>query len=284
MFSDPTPAIEAYRQAAQANLATASRRGSVIQLAPPTITHVVIGADLHGHRLNLQRILASADLANHPHRALVLQEVCHGGPCYPGSSACMSHLLLEDVAALKLRWPDRVHFILSNHELAELIDLAIVKGTRMLNLQFRGGFETQYGEAGEEVRRAAMEFIRSCPLAVRTDNRIWISHSSPAEVDLHGYDSSVFRRQPTNDDLQRGGPAFRLVWGRDFRLENAIAFGTLVNAAMMIHGHEPCTAGYMTPNPRQIIIDSSKTTGCCLHLPLDVSPTAHQLVGGIHFL
>ena len=284
MFSNPTPVIDCFQRAAQANLSTPGRDGSVIRLAPPTTKDVIVGADLHGHRLNLRRILQQADLENHPRRALVLQEVCHGGPNYPGTSACMSHLLLADIASLKVQWPDQVHFILSNHELAELIDLAIVKGNRMLNLQFRNGFEVQYGGEADRVRLAAMEFIRTCPLAVRTDNRVWVSHSSPAEVDLHGYDSSVFKRQPTDEDLRRGGPAFRLVWGRDFRFENALAFATLVNAAVMIHGHEPCSEGYMVPNARQIIIDSSKSTACCLRFSVEEPATPDKVREGIRFL
>lgn len=280
---DPQQVIQTYRDAAIANRATPNRQGCVIHVGHPSVD-VVVGADLHGHRLNYQRILNATALEENPNRHLVLQEVCHGGPLYPGTQACMSHLLLEDVARLKVQWPDRVHFLLSNHELAELIELAIVKGKKMLNLQFRFGFEQQYGSVGEEVREAACEFIRTCPLAVRMDNRVWISHSAPPDIAEQGFDASVFTRELRDDDIARGGPAFQLVWGRDFRQENADAFAELVDADVLVHGHEPCRTGFTTPNTRQIILDSSKAPGCCLRIPLNAPATVDRLLDGISFL
>jgi hypothetical protein len=44
----------------------------------------------------------------------------------------MSHRMLEDVARLKVRYPDRFHFILSNHELAELTEFPIMKSRKLL--------------------------------------------------------------------------------------------------------------------------------------------------------
>ena len=280
---DPQQVIQVYRDAAAANLKTAGRKGCVIHVAPPAVD-VVVGADLHGHRLNYQRILEAAALEQHPQRHLILQEVCHGGPKYPGTQACMSHLMLEDVARLKVQLPDRVHFLLSNHELAELIELAIVKGRKMLNLQFRFGMEQQYGCATDEIRDAACEFIRTCPLAVRLENRVWISHSAPPDIPEQGFDATVFDRELRTDDITRGGPAFRVVWGRDFRQENADAFAKLVDADVMVHGHEPCDTGFTSPNTRQIILDSSKSKGCCLRIPLDASPTVDTLLDGVSFL
>jgi hypothetical protein len=54
-----------------------------------------------------------ADLDRNPRRHLIMQEVCHGGPTYP-DGGCKSHRMLEDVARLKVRYPERFHFLLSN--------------------------------------------------------------------------------------------------------------------------------------------------------------------------
>ena len=81
--------IAAFRQAAEANVQTAGRRGSLVAVGGDA-RDLVVGADLHGHRLNFQRILRHADLQAHPERHLAMQEVCHGGPSYPGARACMS--------------------------------------------------------------------------------------------------------------------------------------------------------------------------------------------------
>ncbi len=115
------------QSAAAQNLITEKRTGSIVELSESDGEDILVAADLHGNRINFDRLVKIADLANHPQRHLVMQEVCHGGPTYPGGG-CMSHLMLEDVAALKIDYPDRFHFILSNHELAEMTDFAIMKG------------------------------------------------------------------------------------------------------------------------------------------------------------
>src|SRR6187549_3846818 len=96
-------------QAAAANRHTPSRQGNLVYLSADDGDEVLVSADLHGNRLNFKRILEVADLAANPRRHLVMQEVCHGGPSYPGDAGCMSHLLLEDVAALKCEYPERFH-------------------------------------------------------------------------------------------------------------------------------------------------------------------------------
>src|SRR5512134_1591735 len=93
--------IAVCRAAAESNRACPARHGNVIELDPASAADVMIVADLHGNRLNFEKLLAIADLDNHSRRHLVMQEVCHGGPEYPGDGGCMSHLLLEVCARLK---------------------------------------------------------------------------------------------------------------------------------------------------------------------------------------
>lgn len=255
--------IKTFLEAAEANKRTAGQDGYLVRLTSAEADDVMITADLHGNRLNYERLLSLADLDQHARRHLIMQEVCHGGPGYPtveGSDdgcACMSHLLLEDMAQLKVRYGDRFHFLLGNHELAELVDFPIVKSCRMLNLAFRAGLQRMYGDATDRVRQACGEFLSSCPLAVQLDNGLFVCHSAPEGVIEQGFDTSVFRRKWTAEDLQPGGAVFRLLWGRDFSATNAAAFAQLVGARVLIHGHEPCPEGSRVPNEHQIILD------CC---------------------
>jgi hypothetical protein len=260
--------IDCLQRAARANGTTAGRRGNVVRLVTQLGDELMVTADLHGNRLNFDKLCRIADLGQHPRRHLVMQEVCHGGPCYPSGMGCMSHLLLEDVAALKTRFPDRFHFILSNHELAELTDYPISKNRRMLNLTFRQGLYSMYGDGCERVRRAYGEFLASCPLAVRSSDGVFVSHSLPEQTDLLGFDVEVLERPLTPRDLGPSGDAFRLVWGRDFRPANAAAFAGLVEARLLINGHEPCCQGFATPNTHQIILDCCGPAACYLILPI----------------
>jgi hypothetical protein len=270
--------IDTYHQAASANRATEARCGNVIRLSPKLAEDVLITADLHGQRLNFRRLVRIAALDEHPKRHVILQEVLHGGPMYPGTQGCMSHLLLEDVAKWKVEYPQQVHFLLSNHELSECTDFPIAKGGKILNVLLRFGMLEQYGDAVSSIRDAAMQFVGSCPLAVQLSNGIFVCHGSPNLVDEDGFDTSVFDRPLTPDDLRSGGAVFRLVWGRDFRAENAAAFAALVGAKLLIHGHEPCADGYAAPNPQQIILDCCSQNACFLLLSLDETLTHQQLV------
>lgn len=183
----------------------------------------------------------------------------------------MSHLLLEDCAALVTRYPGRVHYLLSNHELSEITDFAICKGNRMLNVAFRAGMSQIYGCAADGVRAAMAEFLKSCPLGVRIGERVLMTHSLPEHLDTAGdaFDWSIFERPLRDEDLMPTGAVFRLVWGRDFRPANAALFAKQMHAEVLLNGHEPAATGFHLPNPTQIVIDSCHEQGCYVLLPLD---------------
>jgi hypothetical protein len=264
--------ISLCQQAAEANRRCAWRHGNVVELTPDNGDEVMVVADLHGNWLNLNKLLKIASLEEHPRRHLVMQEVCHGGPQYPSGGGCLSHLMLEEMARLKVAFPDRFHFLLSNHELSELGEYPICKARKMLNLLFRCGIGEMYGSSSDRVREAYLDFIASCPLAVRLSSGIFISHSLPEKCDRDQFDVEVLRRPLADADWRAGSDVFRLVWGRDFRAANAEAFAKLVGAKLLVHGHEPCTAGFSVPNERQVILD-----GCGCHASYLLLPIGPQL-------
>ena len=270
--------IATYQSATEANLRTPTRHGNVVILDEETADDCMVTADLHGDRKNFNQIKRIAALDDHPRRHLILQEVCHGGPTYQSNGGCMSHTLLEDVAKLKAAFPERVHFLLSNHELAELTDYPILKSKRMLNLPFRLGMQEVYGPATDKVREALLPFVRSCPLAVRLPGEIFICHSLPEATDTRGFDATIFERELDPSDFQEHGKIFRLVWGRDYRPENAAAFAELVGANVLIHGHEPCAEGFEVPNDRQLILDCQGRNASYVMLPVADKLSHEQIV------
>jgi hypothetical protein len=276
--------IATYQAATAANGNTPGRTGSVVVLDAAAGDDVMITGDLHGHRRNFNALKKIADLAHHPRRHLILQEVCHGGPTYPGSAACMSHGMLEDIAKLKVQYPDRVHFLLGNHELAELTDYPILKAKKMLNLMFRLGMQEMYGAAADKVRDAYLPFLRSCPLAVRLPGGVLVCHSTPENVDTRGFDAGVFNRELEPLDLMEHSDVFRLLWGRDYRPANAEAFAKLAGAKVLINGHEPCREGFQVPNETQIILDCCGEKACYVLLAMNREWTHAQVVEQIRTL
>ena len=271
-------------EAADANLTAPGRVGNIIHITPESGDDVMVTGDLHGHRRNFNLIRRIAALETLPRRHLVMQEVCHGGPTYPQNGGCMSHAILEDIARLKVRYPDRVHFLLGNHELAELTDYPIQKNKQMLNVLFRMGLEQMYGEEAERVREAILAFLGTCPLAVRIGGGVFVCHSIPEGLDARAFDQEIFSRPLDPLEFYERGDVFHLVWGRDHRPQNARAFAELMQARVLIHGHEPCQEGFAVPNPHQVILDCCGDNACYVVLPTDREWTQAAVVQRIQRL
>lgn len=276
--------LDWFAQATKANLETRGRVGNVVELTEQMADELLVTGDLHGHRRNFNLIRKMAGLREHPRRHLLLQEVCHGGPTYPTNGGCMSHTMLEDVAKLIVEYPNRVHFILSNHELAEISDYPIQKNRQLLNLLFRLGLQQTYGPAAGKVRDAYVEFLKTCPLAVRLPGGIFISHSLPEQADSRPFDKSLFARRIDPIEYYERSDLFELVWGRDYREENARAFAALLGAEVLINGHEPCPDGFLTPNKYQIILDCCGEKACYVVLPVGKALTQAEIVQRIQRL
>jgi hypothetical protein len=275
--------VATFRRATEANRQMPGRQGSTVVLSPELADEVMITGDVHGHRSNFDRIRQIAALDEFPHRHLVIQEICHGGSSYPGGG-CMSHTILEDVAELVAKHPQQVHFILGNHELAELADFPICKNNQLLNMSFRIGLRQRYGSASEEVRLALTRFLWSCPLAVRMPQGVLMTHSVPDRVDSQGFDTSVLLRDLRAGDGVEGTDVFRLVWGRDYRRQNAQAFAELAGAKLLITGHEPCFKGFTAPNDLQIILDCCGDNGAYVILPIEAAPNQAEVLARIELL
>ena len=276
--------ITLFNEAADANLVTPGRVGNMIDITPQSGDDVMLTGDLHGHRRNFNLIRRIASLKTLPRRHLVMQEVCHGGPAYPQNGGCMSHAILEDIARLKIRYPDRVHFLLGNHELAEVTDYPIQKNRQMLNALFHLGLEQMYGPEAERVREALLGFLRTCPLAVRIAGGVFVCHSIPERLDKRPFDQTIFLRPLDPLEFYERCDIFQMVWGRDYRPENARAFAELMEARVLIHGHEPCPEGFSVPNPHQVILDCCGDQACYVVLSTDREWTQAEVVQQIQRL
>ena len=273
---DPERILNTLRRAIQYFRETPGRRGRVVSL--DGASEVFVSGDLHGNLENFRQLLQRADLARHPTRHFVLQEVIHGPFHYPAGGD-KSHQLLDLMAALKCQFPRQVHFLLGNHELAQYTQRRVSKGDLDLNQSFREGVGTAYGGRAPEVYAAYQELLGIVPLALRTPNRVLLTHSLPPTSRLADFDPAVLERDVSGDgDVVPGGAVHSLVWGRDTRAETAAAFLSKMDADLLITGHVPCDNGFDTPNDRQIILDSLGSPACYCLFPTDRPLTHAELV------
>lgn len=279
---DPDRLLRTLQRARQAFRDTPGRRGSLVAL--DAAEEVLVAGDLHGHTENFRRILLRADLAKHPRRHLVLQELIHGPFRYPAGGDT-SHQLVDLLAALKCQYPGQVHLLLGNHELAQWTGQWIAKGDADLNEQFRAGLAAAYGARAEEIYAAYLELFAAVPLAVRTANRVFLSHSLPSARRLENFDPArLTDEEVTEADRLPGGFVHALVWGRDTRTETVEAFLHKVDADLLITGHIPSEKGFAVPNERQLILDAMGTpAGYCL-FPAQGALSHAELVERVQFL
>jgi len=272
-----TERITMLGQAAGANFIDCYRRGSEILL--PDAGDLIVVGDLHGHMENFEKAVAIADLDAHPDRHLILQEVIH----QLALGEDHSYALLEATAALKLRYPDRVHVILGNHDLAEWQGREIFKGGLCLNLLFRSGIRNAYGEeAGATMHRAYQEFIATMPIAARACGDLLVVHTTPEQRYCKNVTAAHLQRDPDPADWKPKGWVEQLVWGRDFAQATADECAAQMQTQTFIVGHTPCKRGYRVPNTRHVIIDSKDAYGVYVHLELGRRYTQAEVEAAIH--
>jgi hypothetical protein len=280
---NPDRLLHTLRQAVAAFRATAGRCGRLVNLQD--VEDVLIAGDLHGNVENFRLLLKHAALDRQPRRHFILQEVIHGPFFYPDGSD-KSHQLLDLTAALKCQYPDRVHFLLGNHELAQWRNHRIGKGDLDFNGLFRRGVDTAYGTRAAEIYHAYLDMLAVADLAVRTPNRVFMSHSLPSARHLEAFTLADLEREEYRDgDFVFAGPVHSLVWDRDTRPETVAGFLAKMDADFLITGHVPCPeAGHAEPNDRQLILDCLGTPACCCLFPTDRPLTLADLVGYVRVL
>jgi len=277
---DPRKILATVRRATELFRSTPGRKGGVVTL--DSAAEVLVVGDLHGNIPAFRRVI---DLAAHPDRHLVLQELVHGPHAYPDDGGDRSHQLVDLVCALKVQHPDRVHLILGNHELSELTGRSIAKAGVPLNALFRLGIETAYGESADEVVAAYHALFAALPLLVRTPNRVGLCHTIPGELDLDRFDPAVLEAETWTDAaMKRGGTVYALTWGRDDRPEVVDRFAAMVDLDWFITGHQPCELGHRIANHRQLIIDGTDPEPTACLFDARAPTTLDRLVEGIRLL
>ncbi len=274
----PQKIIDLLNKGVEANNADKFRQGNLVRL--PNEGSLVITGDIHGHRRNFERILAFADLANNHDRHIVLQEIIHGGP-QDSHGGCLSYKLLFDVVRYKLSFPDHVHVIMGNHDTTFINNSKVMKNGKEMNRSMRSALDREFQKDSANIKLAVRQFLFSQPLAVRCHNRIWLSHSLPADRYLNKFDRHILEKQLKINDVVKPGPAYLLTWGRKHSQVLLNKMAKLLDVDIFILGHQAQQQGWTRAGENLIIIASDHNHGCLLPVNLTKSYTAEQLINSI---
>ena len=258
-------AIDTFKRATEANLEDPLRDGSLLEL--PNYGQVVLTGDMHGHRRNFEKLVKYCQLETTPIRHVILHELIHMEPERFGEADKSVELLL-DAAQWKTFFPDQIHFIQSNHELAQLQHHEITKGGRVVTDEFERGVAEVLESSNIDAALEAIDaFIASYPVAGVTPNGIFFAHSLPDVGVLDEFDPQCVRVDAEHLDLTEGGMIYRLVWGRRHTPELLDRFARAFSAKHFIIGHQPQEMGYAVKHNRLIILASDHNHG--VFLPVD---------------
>lgn len=259
---------------ANANYADKFRKGNIIFL--PEDAELIATGDIHGHQRNFERIINFTDLRNNPKRHLLLQEIIHGGP-EDESGGCLSYKLLFDAVEYKIRFPNQVHIIMANHDTTFINNGQVIKNGKEMNRSMRLALDREFQQSSYDIKTAIAQFFFSQPLAVKCPNRIWLSHSLPADRHLASFDKNIFNRKLEIEDTIMPGSAYLLTWGRSHSQQTLDKMAEMLDVDIFILGHQRQPTGWSRIGGNLIIIASDHNHGCLLPINLTKPYTIQQL-------
>lgn len=288
--------VGALRSGARANRSAGCRSGSIDAIAGPG--RLIATGDLHDNPLHLSRLVEAAGLgegvlAVQPDRPaptpshLVLHEIIHSDRLVNGMD--FSYRALARVAALKAAYPERVHTLLANHELAQLTGADVMKSGVRCVQAFNDALDCSFTGDADEVRAAIADFVRSMPLALRVTcvgpaaGRVLLcAHSLPSPEMMSRFDPRILFRDLTEEDYRsRTGSAYMMVWGRRYDADQLEDLVERWGINLFLLGHDYAEEGVHVVPPNAVVLNSDHDRG--VYLPVDLSEplSAEQAVGRV---
>lgn len=272
----PSALADTFREAARLTTQDLLRKGNVVSVAAGL--EVIVAGDLHGHRANLSKIIAYADLPHHPHRRLVLQEIIHGQPD-PRTGQDRSVDALLRACRLKVAHPTQVIFLLGNHDVAQVTGNEITKGGRGVCASFTESLRQAAGDGdAADLTAAVNEFLLSMPLAARCRGGAMICHTlpTPDRMALAGQDIPDTPYTPA--DLRRGGRVYEWTWGRQQTPEQIDQLAEHLKANFFVLAHKHMDSAYEMLASKAIVLTAEHEHGAILEFPSDLHLTEQIVV------
>lgn len=265
-LADPDVVADLLRQTARLLREDPKRKGASVHL--PEAGKLLATGDLHDNAPALHRVVKRARLDRSSDHHLVLHELIHGPSRLNGMD--LSIRTLAQACVVKLAYPQQVHLLLSNHELAQRRQEHVFKEGSSDVDAFNDGLAHLFGEEeAEEVHAAFDEYVDALPLAVRCANGVMVAHSLPAPRKIEAFDPGVIDRELEAEDYEPDGSATLMVWGRHQNKKLAGELAEAWGVGVFILGHQPPEMGWEDVAHNILIITSEHGHGVCV--PIDLA-------------
>ncbi len=271
----PNQIIEILEKAREYNLQDPYRTGHLLTL--PNYGQVVMTGDFHGYDVNFEKLKTFADLERYYPRHVVIHELIHSNGSAKNQQQDSSSLLLVKSAQWKIQFPEQVHFILGNHDLAQITSREITKNGAASIASFNRWIEQQFPSHAEKIIQKIKDFLLSIPLAIKCPNKILLAHSLPSDNFVDAFDMTVFEREWKSEDLLPGGSVYEFVWGRTHSKNTLQKLSRKFNVDYFIVGHQKQEKGFSLIENKMIILASDHSMGCFITIDLSKKYTFNEL-------
>ena len=221
----------------------------------------LIITDLHGNLEDYERYMDIWKKFKNKNNHLILTgDFIHS--CYVNDGS------LEIIDSVKTLYEneENFHVLLGNHEWAQILDESIYKGGLNQTQDFKGLVYKKYGEKTEEKLEFYKKFFKTLAIAVRTENKVLISHAGPSphlksEEDI---------KNISNNDYSNNLVLYEMVWNRNMECSRNYLdpFLKHLNCNASIVGHTPVDGVELVGN--QLIVSSSFGTERKAYVELDL--------------
>lgn len=157
--------------------------------------------------------------------------------------------------------------LIGNHEWSTISRVSVYKGSINQSLNFEKLLKERFDDRWEKKLGEYQEFFKELPIAVRTSNKVFISHGGPPR-NIKSLDEII---NITDKGYFENEKLYEILWNReeDFTTNDLASFLRVVGCNAMIVGHTPVD-GIKLVKEKQIIISSSYTQGKKKYIILDL--------------
>jgi len=235
--------------------------GSLLEL--PRKGKAMIVTDIHGNLNDFNKYVDIwKDFQDKDHHIVITGDFIHA----IGIEDDKSDEIIN-ISKKYLKKSQNFHLLLGNHEWSIITRMVLFKGGKNITETFENKLKQKFGDAWKKKYMECSIFLQSLPIAVRTENKIFISHSGPAK-DINSIKDII---QIAESGYLNNTLLYEILWNRygDYQKKDLDSFLNKIDCNAMIVGHTPVD-GYKLIEKKLLILSSSYSKGKKAYIELNL--------------